>query len=144
MRGKPRIFAYYDDDVAFAKAYDIAHTVKKEKTKDQIIRAYWNSMNNRVKHGIYLKNKITVSWDASEFHRWFNDRWEIFDRIKASGETPSIDRIDPSKNYTSSNCRLIPMSVNSALGELNSIILRMKNIQSFLKANEHWLKEQKA
>lgn len=100
-------------------------------------------MNSRVKKGIYLEKGIKVLWSFSEFSNWFESNWEIFHLIKEAGEIPSIDRIDSNGNYEVSNCRMIPNSVNSALGEVNAIIGRMKTLQEFLKSNQHWLTSKK-
>jgi hypothetical protein len=96
-------------------------------------------MNGRVKKGIYAEKGIKVIWTYQEFREWFISRWDTFEKIKAANEIPSIDRIDSNGNYIASNCRIIPNSVNSALGEVNYLISRMKKLQTFLKDNEYWL-----
>lgn len=141
--GGPRINSPLDDDELFVRSYNRLHTAKKEKTKEQIVKSYWNSMNSRVKRGIYLEKGISVEWTYQEFSEWFNSKWDRFEAIKKAGEIPSIDRIDSNSNYCVDNCRMIPMSVNSALGEVNLIIGRMKTLQKFLKENEHWLKDER-
>lgn len=135
--GGPRINSHLDDDELFARSFARLQNPAKPKTPDQILKSYWNSMNSRIKKGSYLEKNIQVEWSFDEFRSWFN--WDRFEQIKAAGEIPSIDRIDSNKNYCISNCRMIPMSVNSALGEVNLIIARMKTLQKFLKENEHWL-----
>lgn len=142
-KSSPRINTYYDDDEAFIRSYNRIHSPNKPKTEAQIIKSYWNSMNSRVKKGIYLEKGIKVLWSFSEFNNWFESNWEIFHLIKEAGEIPSIDRIDSNGNYEVSNCRMIPNSVNSALGEVNAIIGRMKTLQEFLKSNQHWLTSKK-
>lgn len=132
-----------DDDELFARSYNRLHTAKKEKTKEQIVKSYWHSMNSRIKKGIYLEKGIKVEWTFQEFSEWFNTKWDRFETIKQAGEIPSIDRIDSNLNYCVANCRMIPMSVNSALGEVNLLISRMKTLQQFLKENEHWLKDER-
>lgn len=139
-KSQPKIYTYYDDEESLVRSYVRIHAPQIEKTKDQIIRGYWNSMNNRIKKGIYAEKNIQVIWTYEEFKEWFNSRWNIFDKIKELGEIPSIDRIDSNGHYIATNCRMIPMSVNAALGEVNSIISRMKTLQEYLKKNEHWLK----
>ena len=139
--GGPRINSPLDDEEVFARTYNRLHITKKEKTKEQIIKSYWHSMNSRVKKGIYLEKGINVEWTFPEFSKWFNSKWGRFEEIKQAGEIPSIDRIDSNSNYCVNNCRMIPMSVNSALGEVNLLISRMKTLQQFLKKNEHWLKD---
>lgn len=134
-----RIHTVYDDDEAFIRSYKQAHSEVKPLTTEQLIKRYWNSMNSRVKKGIYLKNNITVEWNFIEFTEWFHSNLEVFNKIKELGEVPSIDRINPKGNYCKSNCRMIPNSVNMALGEVNGLIVRMKQLQEFLKENQHWL-----
>lgn len=137
--GGPHINSRFDDDELFARSYQRMQAPKKDKTKEQIIKSYWNSMNSRIKKGSYLEKNIKVEWTFEEFTEWFNLRWGRFEEIKKAGEVPSIDRINSNANYCVSNCRMIPASVNSALGEVNMIVGRMKNLQEFLKANQHWL-----
>jgi hypothetical protein len=100
-------------------------------------------MNSRIKKGVYLEKGIKIVWTFHEFCEWFNTNWDRFEAIKQAGEIPSIDRIDSNSNYSIENCRMIPMSVNSALGEVNLLIGRMKTLQRFLKENEHWLKDER-
>lgn len=140
--GGPRINSHLDDDELFARSYNRLHTVKKEKTREQIVKSYWNSMKSRIKKGVYLEKGIKIVWTFQEFCEWFNANWDRFESIKQAGEIPSIDRIDSNSNYSIENCRMIPMSVNSALGEVNLLIGRMKTLQRFLKENEHWLKDE--
>jgi len=138
-KSTPRINTYYDDDEAFIRSYNRIHSPRKPKTDAQIIRYYWNSMRDRVKKGIYLEKGIKIIWSFEEFSEWFEGNWELFHRIKEAGEIPSIDRIDSNGHYEVSNCRMIPNTVNSALGEVNALISRMKTLQEFLRANQHWL-----
>lgn len=135
-----RINSPLDDDALFANSLKRLTRQPKEKTQKQIIKGYWNSMNNRIKTPLYNQKQIKVLWSFEEFTIWFNNNWERFHKIKEAGETPSIDRINSDLHYCESNCRLIPMSVNSALGEVNAIVNRMKTLQEFLNANSHWLK----
>lgn len=141
--GGPHINSRFDDDILLARSLHRLHNPKKEKTKEQIIKSYWHSMNSRIKKGCYLEKSIKVEWTFEEFSNWFNLRWRLFEEIKSAGETPSIDRIYSNGNYCEANCRMIPASVNSALGEVNMLISRMKTVQAFLKKNEHWLKEER-
>ena len=134
-----RIHTVYGDDESFIRSYIKAQKPIKEKTRLQITKQFWNSMNSRVKKGIYLKKGIQVEWSFDEFDAWLQTKWDIYDNIKKAGEVPSIDRINSNGNYCASNCRLIPNSVNSALGEVNALVVRMRQLQEFLKENSHWL-----
>lgn len=139
--GGNRINTYWDDDTAFIKSYLRIHSEKKEKTQEQIIKSYWNGMRNRVKSGSYFAKGIKVVWTYPEFKDWFELRWGLFKEIESAGEVPSIDRINSNGNYEASNCRMIPNSLNSALGEVNYLMNRMKTLQKLLKDNSDWLIE---
>lgn len=142
IMGGIRRNTYWDEDTAFVKSYLRIHSEKKEKTKEQIIRSYWNGMRNRVKTKSYSAKGILVNWSFEEFSSWFERRWGLFNEIESAGEVPSIDRIDSSGNYEESNCRMIPNCLNSALGEVNYLIQRMKTLQNTLSKNSTWLTEQ--
>lgn len=134
-----RVHSIIDDDESFIRSYHKNQKPKVIKTFEQEIKSYWRGMRSRVKTGLYFRNGIKVVWSFEEFSNWFNSNRELFYEIRAFGETPSIDRINSKGHYEVSNCRLIPNSLNSALGEVNGLIVRMNQLQEFLKKNSHWL-----
>jgi len=136
-----RVHSIYDDDESFIRSYHRNQKPKKIKAFEEEIKSYWRGMQNRVKTELYARNGIKVIWSFEEFSKWFTSNKERFYSIRSAGEVPSIDRIDSRKHYEESNCRMIPNSVNRALGEVNGLIIRMNQLQTFLKANEHWLKK---
>lgn len=127
----------FDDDISIANAYNNSKRIKKEKTIEQYAKYYWNNMNNRVGKGCY--KDITIEWEYSDFEKWFINNKEIFDRIKSANKSPSIDRIDPRKNYSEQNCRIIPSDLNTALGKINGLQSQLKKLYSFVEENKHWI-----
>jgi len=61
-------------------------------------------------------SKIKIEIDEADWIEFVFRNWSTIQSIKKSGETPSIDRIDPKKNYCLENLRFIPKSLNSKLG----------------------------
>lgn len=133
--------SYIDDETATYRAFKAAQKPVKVPTQEQRARRHWSSMKSRVKTKHYEERGIEIQWTYAEFEAWFcsTENRKIVDRILKSGETPSIDRVSPKGHYTESNCRIIPLKLNCALGEVNALISRMKTLQAYLKENEHWL-----
>lgn len=98
-------------------------------------------MKSRIKTKLYKKNNVQIKWTKDDFIRWFTseNNQKRYAAIIEAGETPSIDRINSKGHYEESNCRIIPNKLNMALGEVNGLIVRMAQLQEYLKKNQHWL-----
>lgn len=130
---------YVDDDILIARVYERASREKKNASPEQLMKRYWNNMNSRVKTKSYNSKGIRVLWTYSEFVSWWSTNENKMKMIQAEGLTPSIDRIDSKRHYGASNCRWLPVEVNRSLGEVESLIVRMKTLQKFLTENKKWL-----
>lgn len=137
-----RKIRYINEDIELmtARSFKNLTSEKKELTTEQLMKRYWRNMNNRVKTESYSKKGIKVVWSYDEFCSWWYSNEKFRTPILDSNLTPSIDRIDSNKHYEASNCRWLPVEVNRALGEVNALIERMKQLQAFLKENENWMK----
>ena len=112
---------------------------KKPRTWKQTIKDYYNYQKQRVKRDSYSSKGILVVWTFEEFELWMENNKEKFEYIKSVGHTPSIDRIDASKHYEESNCRMIPNELNSAMGEITALQNRLKHLYEYCSANSFWL-----
>lgn len=141
MRATKRTLTYVDNDISMARALRSAKKPRTELSSQQRARRHWNSMVSRVKTKPYVSKGIEIHWTYGEFEEWFcsDVNQARIDAILMAGETPSIDRIDSSGNYSKDNCRIIPTKLNRALGEVNALVSRMKTLQAYLRENEHWL-----
>jgi hypothetical protein len=55
--------SYVDDEIKIGRDFLNRQNPKKPLNEEQIIKRYWNGMNQRVRSGIYLKKKIRwLSW----------------------------------------------------------------------------------
>jgi hypothetical protein len=131
---------YIEDDISFARWFENIHSDRKSIDLKGLQKRYWYNMNARVKTGSYKAKGIKVIWSFEEFIQWWNDNFKRYETILERGLTPSIDRIDSKKHYEASNCRWLPNNVNSALGKVEYLMVEMRNLQTFLKENEEWLK----
>lgn len=129
---------YVDDDILVARSY-FRRNDNKEYTEEQMKKRYWNNMKNRVKSKHYVEYNIKVEWTYEEYCSWWNSNIEKYRKIKESKMIPSIDRIDNKENYKYSNCRWLPTFINSALGEMEGLVIRMKQLQALLKEYSNWL-----
>ena len=130
-----------DEDTALCRAFLTLHKEVRDLSPEQIATYYWNNMRSRIKTKLYKKNGIQIKWLKEDFIQWFTSEknQNRYQAIIEAGETPSIDRINSKGHYESSNCRIIPNKLNMALGEVNGLIVRMAQLQEYLKANQHWL-----
>lgn len=141
MRTQRRTLAYVDDETAIYRAFKAAQRPIVPLTQEQRAKVHWSSIKSRIKTEPYKKKGIELRWEYDAFVEWFcsDKNKEIVKRILECGETPSIDRIFSNEHYEEANCRIIPTSVNRALGEVNALVSRMRTLQTFLAENEHWL-----
>ena len=130
-----------DEDTALCRAFERIHKEKKQLSPEEIAAYYYNNMRSRIKTKLYKKNGIQIKWSKEDFIEWFisDKNQDRYNAIIEAGETPSIDRINSKGHYEITNCRIIPNKLNMALGEVNGLIVRMKQLQEYLKANQHWL-----
>jgi hypothetical protein len=102
--------------------------IKKEKAKNppkgrkpKDIEHYRHSVpmaiNARVGKGAY-KN-ITNDFGEHGWSKWFNDSYDSLKAIIEAGEIPSIERVDPKKNYCYENCIWLPLTMNQMLGKIH-------------------------
>lgn len=115
---------------------------KKEKvvlTEEQIIKRYWNNMNQRIKSGSYLKKNVKVVWSFDEFRTWWLEQSELIKKIRDAGETVSVDRIESSGNYCIENCRLIPNNLNTTLGKINQLQEQLKKLYAKAERYRKWV-----
>lgn len=88
----------------------------------------WGDLNKRTVNGSskskyafrynYRKNKTELRITRNEFFEWCDRNRDVYESIKRSGETPSIDRIDSTGHYELSNMRLISLRENSRRGRV--------------------------
>lgn len=84
---------------------------------------YWNTLNQRSVNGrpqrtprneSYFRRGTRLEFTKVEFCAWVSDHWPEFQAIYESGRTPSIDRVDNSKNYSLDNIQVIDLRENMA------------------------------
>jgi hypothetical protein len=84
---------------------------------DGFINHRWNKMKERVlTNPNYIDIKIDM--DREDFARWIEPQWPVIEYYWVIGEEPSIDRIDPKKDYRINNLRIISKTLNSLLGTI--------------------------
>lgn len=88
----------------------------------------WGGINQRVvnpTHKItyhtksnqrYLTKGIRLEMTKDQFYQWCDVQKETILGLYAQGKVPSIDRIDPSGNYSIDNIRILDMRENRKLG----------------------------
>lgn len=111
------------------KATGNASTKKYEKTKRGFLMRLYRNMQSRVtgvqkaKHHLYrgislLERERFYDWAMASprFHAMFYDwQWAQYDRKM----TPSVDRVDSSRGYTTDNMEWVTRSENSRRGTLS-------------------------
>lgn len=100
---------------------------KKQETRGTIqhfIRYRWKDINKRTINGTqskrvfrinnasYLRKGIEVRMTRDEFKRFCLENERHIMALYASGDTPSIDRIDPNGHYEIGNIRILSLSQN--------------------------------
>jgi hypothetical protein len=84
----------------------------------------WNSMNRRTINGSnpdyknintinYLKKGIALDFSKKEYYDWCESQRDIIEKIYTESRTPSIDRVNPDKNYSLDNVRILPFDMNN-------------------------------
>lgn len=90
----------------------------------------WHHMNERViKSKSYSKKGIKVNVSKEEFLKWVVPEIGSF-MLKNPNQTPSLDRIDPEKNYELTNIRVISREINFARSSYTSRWLGLKKDQT--------------
>lgn len=84
----------------------------------------WSNLNRRTVNGkkpaysnestrrFYLSKGIELRMSRAEFYSWIEEQREYLAGIYASGDYPSIDRVDSSGHYEISNIRIMPLKEN--------------------------------
>lgn len=73
----------------------------------------WRDMNRRCRSGFYLRKGIKVKLTELEFKIWAEQAVANF-LAKNPGSTPSVDRVDPDRDYEIGNVRIIDLWKNLA------------------------------
>ena len=74
-------------------------------------------------YAYYGAKGIKYQIDPNEFCKIFKDKWKA---MMDAGLRPSIDRIDPTKDYTIDNVRIVDVADNTREGNLNMQIAWLK------------------
>lgn len=106
------------------------------------IRAWYN-INTRTVNGMcpqwqqpmiasYLNKGILLEFTREELIQWALSKRETYNQLKMNKEIPSVDRIDPSKNYSIDNIRMISRKMNRLLGSLQAGEVKRKKMRAIL------------
>lgn len=90
----------------------------------------WNKLNQRTVNGAYpqwhhrgclgyLKRGIELRMSKDEFYAWCRSQECTILELYNSGNTPSIDRIDPEGHYSLDNIRILDFRENTLAGLRN-------------------------
>lgn len=112
--------------------------VKKEKSFESKIKEMYRNQIARCKTSHYKKIGVKVEWSLEEFTSWMESNKERYDAIKKAGHSPSVDRIDNKGNYNSSNCRLLPLKLNTTLGRITSLQKQLKELYAYCDSMKVW------
>jgi hypothetical protein len=87
----------------------------------------WKKLNKRSVNGTnpkwdhrqsvsYLKKGIRLEMTKGEFRAWCLKNADMIMGLYNCGKTPSIDRLDSSKNYSIDNIRILDNEINKQMG----------------------------
>ncbi len=95
-------------------------------TIQHFIKYRWKELNRRTVNGTqskrldryensgYKKKAIRLEITKAEFKEWCYSNLQIIQNLYSLGLTPSIDRIDNSRNYSRDNMQILEVRANKA------------------------------
>jgi len=102
---------------------------------EYIKSSYWTTLNKRCVNGsqtiarndskrneAYARICVELLLSKEQFDQWVDKNWQAFASLYAEGKTPSIDRIDSTKEYEPENMQVIDMKLNMRKDRIKPVI----------------------